>query len=286
MHGSLNILAQCVSRISLRSSLQSDDRSMSSNDASRQPLPPTVSSGPRIRNCTPVVSLPVPGTFARSCESDIHSEDIQPSHSLRPKRWPTEMPLSSHPPFRPSWLEAQPSRTHTSRQKVNLRAEVAHSHPKNDLARKQSPEATTSLPYHGIKLPPPPPIPNTRQRRKKSHRKPSVAVFEDTTPINLFEQPIAPLTPRRRQDNTLYPVTSLHPSGAGPKILHSAAANSSSQRCVGSRHALRDSQVNSRSSHNIPPDDSFQLKLFSELDVELEEAMSLYTAGERPLSKY
>lgn len=292
MHSSLIIVAQRISEIGVRSSLQPDEPVVLSNDPSSKPLPPIPSGVSETRNGAPVISLPVLDTFLHLRESGIHLEDVPPNHSLtRPKRRSTEMPLSSHPPFRPSRIEVQVLETHGSRDQVNLRAEIKHNNRKapcvkDNNARKQSPEAMTSLPYHGMRLPPPPPIPNTRQRRKKSHSKSSVAMFEDTTPINLSEQPIAPLAPRRREDNTPYPVPSPHSSGAGLKTRCSATDSSSIQRCVDSRRALRDSRVNRRSSHKILPDDWLQLKVFSELDIELEEAMNLYTAGETSRSKY
>ncbi|KAG9627441.1 hypothetical protein KCU95_g11496, partial [Aureobasidium melanogenum] len=268
MHGSLNIFIQRVSKIGMRSSLQTDELSVPSNHTSSKSGPLTSCTVPRI----PIVSLPVPGTFVDLCGSQGPSKNVPPDYSsLRTKRKPTEMPLSCHLPFQKSWVEVQPLQTHIPRPKAYLRADIRHSSANapslEDDARKESPEAKTSRPYHGIILPPPPPIPHTRQRRKRSHGKPSEVISQDTTSINLFEQPIAPLTPRYRKSATPCPEQSSRPSGAGLKTRSNPAAKITAQR------------VASHSSHVIQADDSLQLEVFSELDAELDEVMGLYTAS-------
>lgn len=264
MHGSLNVLAQCISKIVVRSSLQTET-SVPSKDASSEPLPPTSYGVPRSRDGAPIAPLPVAGTFSDLCEKEVPSRDDLLNNSAKTtKRKPTEMPLSSHPPSRKSWIEVQPFQTHNYRQNVHLRAEIQNSNStalslKQAVARKESPEAMTSRPYHGTIPPPPPPIPDIRQLRRKSQNKPSIVLSQDTIPTTLCEQPIAPLTPRHR------PVRLPCLSGSG----------SIQARC---NPAERNNGRNERS----PVGNSLQLEIFSELDVEFNEAMNLYTAREIP----
>lgn len=264
----------------MRSSLQTDELSVPSNHTSSKCGPPASCTDARI----PIVSMPAPGTFLDVCGSQGPSRIVPPDcFPMRIKRKPTEMPLSCHPPFRKSWLEVQPSQTYISRPKARLRADTGHSNPNapslEDDVRKTSPGAKTSRPYHGIVLPPPPPIPHTRQR-SKSHSKPSVATFQDTTPINLFEQPIAPLTPRHLKSATLHPVRSPRSSGTSSKTQHNPAKSSNVKSYIAKPPTLRDHRVNRRSSHVVLADASLELKVFSELGDELAEVMGLYTGIE------
>lgn len=233
-----------------------DEHRIPSVNASSEPLPPIASGVSRIKHDLLRISSPVPGTFEALHEHQKPLGDVPSIHfSMGTKRKPNEMPLTCHPPFGTSWIELQPLQIHVSGQEAHLR--VDHKCSNSDSQRlqdavtlKQSPGATTSRPYHGITLPPPPPVPQTLQRKTRAHSKPWVAICQITTPINLFEQPIAPLTLHRRKNTNPYPVQSPHLPGAGP--------------------------IQTR----FTPTENF--KLFAELNDELDKVINAYTAEEMP----
>lgn len=270
MHGSLNVLAQALSKIVVRSSLQTEP-SVPSKDASSKPLPPISHGVPRREDVASIATLPVTGSFVNLCEREVPPEDAPNHYSTRSRRKPTEMPLSTHPPFRKSWIEVHPFKTHDFGQNVRPRAEIHNSNStgpslKHAVIRKESTGAMTTRPYHGIILPSPPPIPDTRQRRTKPHDQPSVALSQDTTPTALCDQPIAPLTPRHRKVTTQCPARPPCLSGISPIQARRNPAK----------------QTSSWVDEHPLSGDSLQLEIFSELDVELNEAMILYTASEMP----
>lgn len=251
MRDSLNIISQRKSKVCGRSSLCTDEHRIPSVNASSEPLPPIASGVSRIKHDLLRISSPVPGTFIDICDDRNPSRAVLPS--METKRKPNEMPLSCHPPFGKSWIELQPLQIHVSGQESHLRVDRKCSNSDSQrlqdaVTLKQSPGATTNRPYHGITLPPPPLVLQTRQCRERSHSKPRVATCQSTTPIDLFEQPIAPLTLHRRKNTNPCPMQSPHLSGAGPIQT------------------------------GFTPTENF--KLFAELNDELDKVINAYTAGE------
>lgn len=272
IHGSLNVFARRLSK-TVVPSLQTEP-SVLSNDASSKPLGPPSCDVPKVKDGASIFPLPVPGTFVNLYEREVPSKDALNHNSTRSRRISTEMPLSSHPPFKESWIEIEPFQTHISRPRVHLGAEIKDRgsnapNLEDAVVRKESTEAMPSRPYHGIILPPLPPIPHAHQRRREPHSKPSLPISRNTTPTTLLKQSIAPLTPRHPKNTTNRPVQSPCSSGA-----------SSAQERY--NVAGKNSWGNGRS----PVGNSLQLEIFSELDVELNEAMNLYTASEMSWVEY
>jgi hypothetical protein len=288
MHNSLNILAQRISKISVRSSLQ-DDKSLPANEASNKPLPPLPNAIPRSRADQPVISLPVPGGFVDLCNNEGSSRDILPVPNHSPtstNRKQSEMPLSCHPPFQQSWIEFQPFRTYAVKTKSNVRSNAKpNSTNTPELARV--PRVTSNRPYHGIVLPPPPsppslPSSNNIERRKRLHSTSAVARLEIPSTTNFFEQPIVPLTPRRHECTTSHPAEISCPSAASSIAgQHHPVESISAHGYIPIPSALQDRWANRSSSHVILADNSLQLKVFSELGVELDEVLGLYTSPKR-----
>jgi hypothetical protein len=288
MHNSLNILAQRISKISVRSSLQ-NDRPLPADEASNKPLPPLPNAIPRSRAGRPAISLPVPGSFVDPCNNEGSSRDTLPvpNHSpTRTNRKQSEMPLSCHPPFQQSWIEVQPLRTYAVKNRTHLRPNVK-SNSINTPGLTRVPRVTSGRPYHGVLLPPPPSPPslpslNNFERRERHHSKPAVARLEILSTTNFFEQPIAPLTPRRHGATISRP--------AEPPYAPRVAGNPLSVESIPSHDyipipsTLQDCWAKRKSSHVILADNSLQLKVFSELGVELDEVLGLYTSPKRSSS--
>jgi hypothetical protein len=288
MHNSLNILAQRISKISVRSSLQ-NDRPLPADEASNKPLPPLPNAIPRSRAGRPAISLPVPGSFVDPCNNERSSRDTLPvpNHSpTRTNRKQSEMPLSCHPPFQQSWIEVQPLRTYAVKNRTHLRPNVK-SNSINTLGLTHVPRVTSGRPYHGVSLPPPPSPPslpslNNSERRERHHSKPAVARLEIPSTTNFFEQPIAPLTPRRHENTTSQPTKTSCPSAASLTAeQHPSVESISAHGYIPIPSALQDRWAKRSSSHVILADNSLQLKVFFELGVELDEVLGLYASPKR-----
>jgi hypothetical protein len=225
MHHSLNSLAQRISKINIRSSIQDDT---SADGVFNKPLPLLPSEIHRSTTGRPVISLPIPGGFVDLCKSEESSREVMPGHSPgRCQRKSSEMPLSSHPPFERSWIEIQPLRTCTIESRNVLKPDVNQSIANVAGTRAsvytEPPQATTSRSYHGTTLPPPPLppltyLPNIPKRRPRPQSKFAVARLQILDPTNLIEQPIAPLTPRRHEKITPRPTEPTYLPGAGVSI--------------------------------------------------------------------
>jgi hypothetical protein len=288
MHTSLNILAQRISKISVRSSLQNDGP-LPTDEASNKPLPPIPSAIHRSRADRPVISLPVPGSFVDLCKSAESSRDTLPIPNLSSRkisRKQSEMPLSSHPPFQQSWIEVQPLRTYAVKDTTHSRPNLKPNST-NTPGLARVPRVTSSRPYRGVLLPPPPsppslPSSNDSERRERHHSKPVVARLQIPTTTNLFAQPIAPLTPRRHGDTTPHPAKLSCPSAASFIAgQHLSVESISAHGYIPIPSALHDRWAKRKSSHVILADNSLQLKVFSELGVELDEVLGLYTSPRR-----
>jgi hypothetical protein len=285
MHTSLNILAQRISKISVRSSLQNDGP-LPTDEASNKPLPPIPSAIHRSRADRPVISLPVPGSFVDLCKSAESSRDTLPIPNLSSRkisRKQSEMPLSSHPPFQQSWIEVQPLRTYAVKDTTHSRPNLKPNST-NTPGLARVPRVTSSRPYRGVLLPPPPsppPLPssNNFKRRERLHSKPAVARLQIPTTTNLFAQPIAPLTPHRHGDTVSRPAEATYTSRAASKPL--SVEDIPSHDYIPFPSALHDRWAKRKSSHVILADNSLQLKVFSELGVELDEVLGLYTSPRR-----
>jgi hypothetical protein len=232
--------------------------------------------------------LPVPGSFVDLCKSEGSSREAIPEHSLgKSQRKSSEMPLSSHPPFERSWIEVQPLHTRTIESRTILKPDVNQSIANVAGTRAglytEPPQTTTSHSYHGTTLPPPPLppltyLPNISKRRPRPQSKYAVARLQIPGPTNLIEQPIAPLTPRRREDITARPTEPTCSSEARVSAEQDPAVESiSSQNYIPLPSALHDRWAKRSSSHVILADSSIQLKVFSELGVELDDVLELYT---------
>lgn len=287
MHNSLNIFAQRISKLSVRSSLQTDT-TPPANEASSKPLPsiPYEASGTRFDRS--VISLPVPGNFVDLCKSEGSAREVHTNHSTtRNKRKQSEMPLSSHPPFQQSWIEIQPLRTHTVESRTDHEPNLHNNsinvpRPVGNGVEKEPPRVTPSRPYNGILLPSPPQPPSAppsrpSERRRRPYSKSPRARFPVTTPINHFEQPIAPLTPRHLEDDTACTYTPPRSSGAGMVPEQYTSVDNPNRNSIPLPATLRDRWAKRKSSRVILADTSLQLKVFSELGVELDEVLSLYT---------
>ena len=281
-----------MSEISVRSSLQTDNH-LPANETTNKPLPPLPHEIPRSTTGRPTTSLPVPGSFVDLCKSEGSSREAPPNHCPGiTKRKQSEMPLSCHPPFEQSWIEIQPLCTCTVKTKTNPRPNVKQSSTNapgvSGNGYKEPPRATSSRPYHGVLLPPPPPLPfppsaplpKISERRKRPHSKSPRARYLAIIPTNLFQQPIAPLTPHHHKDATPRPTES--PCSSGPDLtagLHTSVENIPGHSHIPLPDALHDRWAKRKSSHVILADNSLQLKVFSELSVELDEVLGLYTTG-------
>lgn len=289
MHNSLNILAQRISKISVRSSLQTDNP-LPANETTIKPLPPLPHEISRSRTGRPTISLPVSGSFVDLCKSEGSSREAPPNHSPgTTKRKQSEMPLSCHPPFQQSWIEVQPLHTCTVKIRTDPRPNIKQSSTSapglSTNGYKEPPRATSSRPYHGVLLPPPPlppsaPLPKISERRKRPHSKSPRARYLAITPTNLFQQPIAPLTPRQHNNTTLCPTEPRCLSGPDLTAgLHTSVENIPGHSYIPLPDALHDRWAKRKSSHVILADNSLQLQVFSGLSVELDEVLGLYTTG-------
>jgi hypothetical protein len=198
------------------------------------------------------------------------------------------MPLSSHPPSQQPWIEVRPLHTYTV--KATFQPDIDQSSdnapgPTRAGISKESPQATSSRSYNGTTLPPPPLppltyLPNIPKRRPRPQSKSSVAKLQFPDPTNLIEQPIAPLTPCRHEDITPRPTELTYLSGADMNTgQHPAVGDIPSPSYIPLLSALQDRWAKRSSSHVILADNSLQLKIFSELSVEFEEVLGLYTPG-------
>lgn len=287
MPNSLNIFAQRISKLSVRSSLQTDN-TLPANEASSKPLPSIPYETSRTTFDRSVISLPVPGSFVDLCKSDGSAREVKSDHSpTRTKRKQSEMPLSCHPPFQQSWIEIQPLRTHTVKTSTDRKSSSQHYStnvpgPVGGGAEKEPPRVTSNRPNNGILLPPPPLPPSAppsriSARRNRPYSKSPRARFPATTPINHFEQPIAPLTPRHHKDTTAYTNISPRSPGADMAPEQCPPVDNPNRNSIPLPATLRDRWAKRKSSHVILADTSIQLKVFSELGVELDEVLSLYT---------
>ncbi|KEQ77662.1 hypothetical protein M436DRAFT_77534 [Aureobasidium namibiae CBS 147.97] len=290
MHTSLNLFAQRISKLSIRSSLHTDS-TLSADEASKNPPPPIPYGTPKPRVDRSVISLPVPGSFVDLYKNDGSPREVQTNQSsIIARRKQSEIPLSCHPPFEQSWIEVQPLRPHSVKTRTDLRPDHQHSSindqgpADNDAYNK--PSRATSSPYNGILLPSPPlppsaPISRTSERRKMPYTKSPRARLPATTLSNNVEQPMAPLTPRHHKDLIRCFTDSPRSSGAGTTPEQSPSVdNSPNRNSIPLPATLRDRWANRKSSHVILADTSLQLKVFSELGVELDEVLSLYTPRE------
>jgi hypothetical protein len=289
MHNSLSILVQRMSEISVRSSLQTDNH-LPANETTNKPLPPLPHEIPRSTTGRPTTSLPVPGSFVDLCKSEESSRETPPKHSPGiTKRKQSEMPLSCHPPFQRSWIEVQPLCTRTVKTKTNPRPNTKQSSTSapglSGNGYKEPPRATSSRPYRGVLLQPPPlppsaSLPKISERRKRPHSKSPRARYLAITPTNLFQQPIAPLTPHHHRDGTF---RSTGPScSSDPDLtvgLRNPIESIPGHSYIPLPDALHDRWAKRKSSHVILADNSLQLKVFSELSVELDEVLGLYIRG-------
>jgi len=287
MHVSLNLFAQRISKLSIRSSLHTDS-TLSADEASKTPPPPTSYGTPNARIDRSVISLPVSGSFVDLCKNDGSPREAQTNQSsIAAKRKQSEMPLSCHPPFEQSWIEVQPLRPHSVKTRTNLRPGHQHSSINvqgsagNGVYNKPS-RATSSRPYNGILLPSPPlppstPVPKASERRKRPYNKSPRARLPATTLSNNVEQSIAPLTPHHHKDLSRCPADSPCSSGAGTTSEQYPSIDNPNRNSIPLPATLRDRWANRKSSHVILADTSVQLQVFSELGVELDEVLSLYT---------
>jgi hypothetical protein len=287
MHHSLNLLAQRISKLSVRSYIQD---TTPADGVSNKPLPPLPSEIRRSRIGRPVISLPVPGSFVDLCKSEESSREAIPDHPQRNQRKSSEMPLSTHPPLKRSWIEVQPLRTYTIESRTVFKSGVNQSIANVAETRagvyKEPPHKTASRSYHGTTLPPPPLppwtyLPNIPKRRPRSQSKSAVAKLQLSDSTYLLELPIAPLTSRRHEDITPRPTEPTYLSGARVSAgQHPAVESVPSHGYIPLPSALHDRWAKRSSSHVILADNSLQLKVFSELGVELDEVLGLYTPGE------
>lgn len=287
MHNSLNLIAQRISKLSIKSSLQTDN-TISACEASEKSLPPIPRGISETRFDRSAISLPIPGSFVDLCKGVGSSGQAQPQHStVGSKRKHSEMPLSCHPPFEESWIETYPLRTPTVETRTDLRPNPQHNSidvpvPTGNAVYKEPPRAASSRPYNGILLPSPPlppsvPTSKTSERRKRPYNKPPRARFPATTPTNHFELPIAPLTPHRLENTTSCSTDSPYSSGADTVREQYPSVDNLNRNSIPLPATLRDRWAKRKSSHVILADTSLQLKVFSELGVELDEVLSLYT---------
>jgi len=287
MHNSLNLFAQRIRKLSIRSSLHTDS-TLSANEASKNPPTPIPYGTSNARVDRSVISLPVPGSFVDLCKNDGSPTEAQPNHSsITARRKQSEMPLSCHPPFEQSWIEVQPLRLQSVKIRTDLRPDHQHSSinvqgPVGNGVYNKPSRATSSRPYNGIVLPSPPlppsaPISRTSERRKRPYTKPPRARLPPPTLSNNVEQPIAPLTPHHHKILTRCPTDSPRSSVAGTIPEQYPSVDSPNRNPILLPATLRDRWANRKSSHVILADTSVQLKVFSELGVELDEVLSLYT---------
>lgn len=287
MHNSLNLFAQRISKLSIRSSLHTDS-TLSTDEASGKLPPPRPYGTPNARVDRSVISQPIPGSFVDLCKNDGPPREARTNQSsITASRKQSEMPLSCHPPFEQSWIEVQPLRLHSVKTTTDLRPDHQHSSinvqgPVGNGVYDKPSRATSSRPYNGILLPSPPlppsaPISRTSERRKRPYTKSPRAKLPATTLSNNVEQPIAPLTPHHHKDLTRCPTESPLSSGAGTTPEQHPSVDNPNRNSIPLPATLRDRWANRKSSHVILADTSLQLKVFSELGVELDEVLSLYT---------
>jgi len=282
MHNSLNLFAQRISKPSIRSSLHTDS-TLSTDEASKTPPPPIPHGASNARVDRSVISLPVPGSFVDLCKNDGPPRELQTNQSsITARRKQSEMPLLCHPPFEQSWIEVHPVKTTTDLRPDHQHSSINVQGPAGNSVYNKPTRATSSRPYNGILLPSPPlppsaPISRTSERRKRPYTKPPRARLPPPTLSNNAEQPIAPLTPHHHKNLTRCPTDSPYSSGAGTTTEQYPSVDNPNRNSIPLPATLRDRWANRKSSHVILADTSLQLKVFSELGVELDEVLSLYT---------
>ncbi|KAI4756086.1 hypothetical protein E4T51_10831 [Aureobasidium sp. EXF-12344] len=92
--------------------------------------------------------------------------------------------------------------------------------------------------------------------------------------------PIAPLTPHHHKDGTFRPTGPSCSSEPDLTVgLRTPVESIPGHSYIPLPDALHDRWAKRKSSHVILADNSLQLKVFSELSVELDEVLGLYTTG-------
>ncbi|KAI5274503.1 hypothetical protein E4T47_02443 [Aureobasidium subglaciale] len=255
---------------------------MSANDPYRDlpppPLPPRI---PRTEDGRPSISLPVPGTFVDFCKSrkssrnvvvgkDISSSDTKSSRKCSRKE--SEMPLSCHPPFKPSWIEIQPLTKHTIKTKPRFEPDVRHSSMNIPSLSEPHPSRMDFL------------VPQaTSDAHGRSYRLHSILPMPENTQTKTGASSSERLNAPRQTPH--YMEKAREP----PRLSNPLANDSPRERKryseVGNPRrdyipypsALQQGWANRSSPQVILADSSLQLDSLAELNIELDEVMSLYT---------